>query len=326
MMKYINITQPGGPEVLMLEERQLPSIDARQVLIRVAAAGVNRPDLFQRAGSYPPPPGASDIPGLEIAGEVMETAADVDWPRKGDQVCALVSGGGYAEYCSADAVLCLPVPRGLSAVEAAAIPETFFTVWSNVFDRGKLQAGETLLIHGGSSGIGTTAIQLAKVWNSTVFITAGSATKCQACLDLGADRAINYNEEDFVEECMQATDGHGVDLILDMVAGSYIDRNVQLAAPDGRIVIIAGLEGFKTNVNFQTVILKRLTLTGSTLRARPLAFKAEIAGNLKRQIWPLLESGRVKPVIHKVFPLADAVEAHRMMESSTHIGKIILSV
>ena len=325
-MKFINIAQSGGPEVLKIEERETPSIAADQVLIKVAAAGINRPDVFQRAGFYPPPPGASDIPGLEIAGEVIEVADGVDRPHKGEQVCALVSGGGYAEYCCADASLCLPVPEGFSAVEAAAIPETFFTVWSNVFDRGRLLPGEKLLVHGGSSGIGTTAIQLAKAKGASVYVTAGSATKCQACIDLGADMAINYNEEDFVEECMKATDGHGVDVILDMVAGSYIDRNIQLAAPDGRIVLIAGLQGFKAEVNFQAIMRNRLTLTGSTLRPRPVTFKAEIAENLKKNVWPLLESGEVRPVIHTVFPLGEAAEAHRMMESSAHIGKIILCV
>jgi len=325
-MKFINIAQSGGPEVLKIEERDTPSISSDQVLIKVAAAGVNRPDVSQRAGFYPPPPGASDIPGLEIAGEVIEVADGVDWPQKGEQVCALVSGGGYAEYCCADASLCLPIPEGFSAVEAAAIPETFFTVWSNVFDRGRLQPGETLLIHGGSSGIGTTAIQLAKAKGASVYVTAGSAAKCQACIDLGADIAINYNEGDFVEECMKASDGHGVDVILDMVAGSYIDRNIQLAAPDGRIVLIAGLQGFKAEVNVQAIMRNRLTLTGSTLRPRPVTFKAEIAENLKQHVWPLLESGKVRPVIHTVFPLGEAAEAHRMMESSAHIGKIILSV
>ena len=325
-MKYINITEHGGPEVLQLEERETPAIAAGQVLIKVAAAGVNRPDVIQRGGFYPPPPGASDIPGLEIAGEVIEVNEGVDWPQKGEQVCALVTGGGYAEFCAAEAEQCLPIPKGFSAVQAAAIPETFFTVWSNVFDRGKLQSGERLLIHGGSSGIGTTAIQLAKARGATVYITAGNQEKCEACIALGADLAINYKEEDFVEKCMQASGDEGIDVILDMVAGPYIARNIQVAAPDARIVLIAGLQGFKAEVNFQTVLRNRLTITGSTLRPRSVAFKAKIAADLKENVWPLLESGEIKPVVHKVFSLAEAATAHEMMESSTHIGKIILSI
>jgi NADPH2:quinone reductase len=325
-MKYINITQHGGPEVLQLEERATPAIAAGQVLIKVAAAGVNRPDVIQRGGFYPPPPGASDIPGLEIAGEVVEVAEGVDWPQKGEQVCALVSGGGYAEFCTAEAEQCLPIPKDFSTVQAAAIPETFFTVWSNVFDRGKLQSDERLLIHGGSSGIGTTAIQLAKARGATVYITAGNQEKCEACIALGADLAINYKEEDFVEKCMQASGDEGVDVILDMVAGPYIERNIQVAAPDARIVLIAGLQGFRAEVNFQTVLRNRLTITGSTLRPRSVAFKAKIADDLKENVWPLLESGEIKPVVHKVFSLAEAAAAHQMMESSTHIGKIILSI
>jgi NADPH2:quinone reductase len=325
-MKYINITQHGGPEVLQLEERATPAIAAGQVLIKVAAAGVNRPDVIQRGGFYPPPPGASDIPGLEIAGEVVEVAEGVDWPQKGEQVCALVSGGGYAEFCTAEAEQCLPIPKDFSTVQAAAIPETFFTVWSNVFDRGKLQSGERLLIHGGSSGIGTTAIQLAKARGATVYITAGNQEKCEACIALGADLAINYKEEDFVEKCMQASGDEGIDVILDMVAGPYIERNIQVAAPDARIVLIAGLQGFKAEVNFQTVLRNRLTITGSTLRPRSVTFKAKIAADLKENVWPLLESGEIKPVVHKVFSLAEAAAAHEMMESSTHIGKIILSI
>jgi NADPH2:quinone reductase len=325
-MKYINITEHGGPEVLQLEERETPAIAAGQVLIKVAAAGVNRPDVIQRGGFYPPPPGASDIPGLEIAGEVIEVNEGFAWPQKGEQVCALVTGGGYAEFCAAEAEQCLPIPKGFSAVQAAAIPETFFTVWSNVFDRGKLQSGERLLIHGGSSGIGTTAIQLAKARGATVYITAGNQEKCEACIALGADLAINYKEEDFVEKCMQASGDEGIDVILDMVAGPYIERNIQVAAPDARIVLIAGLQGFKAEVNFQTVLRNRLTITGSTLRPRSVTFKAKIAADLKENVWPLLESGEIKPVVHKVFSLAEAAAAHEMMESSTHIGKIILSI
>jgi putative PIG3 family NAD(P)H quinone oxidoreductase len=325
-MKYINITKFGGAEVLALEEQESPTIATGQVLIKVKAAGINRPDVFQRAGFYPPPPGASDIPGLEIAGEVVEIAEDVTSPQPGDQVCALVSGGGYAELCVADARLCLPIPEGFSHIQAAAIPETFFTVWSNVFDRGQLKAGEKLLIHGGSSGIGTTAIQLAKAFGATVFVTAGSPEKCRACIGLGADLAINYKQEDFVTECKKATDDYGVDLILDMVAGDYISRNISLAAPDGRIVIIAGLQGFKVEADFQPVMRNRLTITGSTLRARSVEFKAKITEELKKHVWPLFISGEIKPVIHKVFPLTDAAEAQRMMESSSHIGKIILKL
>jgi putative PIG3 family NAD(P)H quinone oxidoreductase len=325
-MKYINITQFGGPEVLKLEEQASPSAGPGQVLIKVRAAGINRPDVFQRKGLYPPPPGASDIPGLEISGEVLETAADVSWPQVGDQVCALVTGGGYAEYCVAEASICLPIPKGLDHTEAAAIPETFFTVWSNVFERGRLQGGEYFLVHGGSSGIGTTAIQLAKAFGATVFATAGSIEKCQACLDLGADYAINYNKEDFVQVCKHSTDGYGMDVILDMVAGSYIDRNISLAAADGRIVIIAGLQGFKAEVDFLPVLHNRLTISGSALRPRSTEFKAEIAENLKQHVWPLLSSGQVKPVIHTVFPLSEAADAHHLMESSAHIGKIILSL
>ncbi len=325
-MKYINIPEPGGPEVLKLAERESPSIASGQVLIKVKAAGVNRPDVFQRAGFYPPPPGASDIPGLEIAGEVIEIADDVNWPQIGDLVCALVSGGGYAELCPADAGLCLPFPDGFDSIQAAAIPETFFTVWSNVFDRGKLLSGEKFLVHGGSSGIGTTAIQLAKAFGASVFATAGSTEKCKVCRELGADLAINYKEEDFVSVCKQATGEYGVDLILDMVAGTYINRNIELAAADGRIVFIAGLQGFKAEVDFQHVMRNRLSLSGSTLRPRSLEFKAKIAQNLKQHVWPLLSSGEVKPVIDTVFPMAEVVSAHRLMESSTHIGKIILAV
>ena len=324
-MKYIEITEPGGPDVLQVKETDEPTPGPGQVLIRVQAAGVNRPDCIQRAGFYPPPPGASEIPGLEIAGEVVACGDKVSAPAMGDYVCALVTGGGYAEYCVAEAELCLPLPEGLSMEEAAAIPETFYTVWSNVFDRGKLQPGESILIHGGSSGIGTSAIQLAHAMGAEVYTTAGSDEKCQACVDLGAKAAINYKEEDFVEVCMKATQDKGIDVILDMVAGVYINRNVQLAAEDGRIVIIAGLGGFKAEVDFMSVMRKRLTITGSTLRPRPVAFKAEIAANLKQHVWPLIEAGKVKPVIHRVFALSDAAEAHSMMEASSHIGKLILS-
>ena len=281
---------------------------------------------MQRQGKYPPPPGASDIPGLEIAGAVAAVGAGVAWPGPGAEVCALVAGGGYAEFAVADAALCLPVPKGLSVVEAAALPETFFTVWSNLFDRAGLKAGESALIHGGSSGIGTTAIQLAKAFGATVFTTAGNEDKCRVCRELGADRAVNYNKEDFVEVCKDATAGRGVDVILDMVAGDYVNRNIEVAAADGRYVFIAGLRGFSASVSVRSIMLKRLLLTGSTLRPRPVAFKAAIAAALKRHVWPLLEAGKIKPVVHAALPLREASAGHRMMEASEHIGKIMLRV
>ena len=323
-MKFIKITEFGRPDVLQLHEGDTPVAGPGQVLIKVAAAGVNRPDVFQRLGKYPPPPNAPETLGLEIAGEVVEVADGVNQLSIGAQVCALVPGGGYAEYAVADADLCLPIPRGLSAIEAAAIPETFYTVWSNVFDRGKLKAGQSILIHGGSSGIGTTAIQLAKAFGATVFTTAGSEEKCGFCRQLGADLAINYNESDFVTECKQATNNKGVNVVLDMVAGDYIDRDIQITCEDGYIVLIAGLGGFKTQVDFQAVMRNRLSITGSTLRPRPLEFKAQIAKNLHEHVWPLLESGKVKPIIHQSLPLAQAAEAHKIMESSQHMGKIVL--
>ena len=325
-MKYINIIEAGGPEVLHLEETEVPSPAAGQVLVKVKAAGVNRPDVMQRRGLYPPPPGASNIPGLEISGEVVEVNSDINWPKPGEQVCALVSGGGYAEYCVAEAALCLPLPAGFSHEQAAAIPETFFTVWSNVFDRGQLETGESLLVHGGSSGIGTAAIQLAKARGASVYTTAGSEEKCQACLELGADAAINYHEEDFVEVCMRLSEHKGIDVILDMVAGPYISRDIELAAEDGRIILIAGLQGFRAEIDFLAVMRKRLTISGSTLRPRPVAFKADIARKLHEEAWPLFANGQVKPVIHKVFPLAEASKAHQLMESSQHIGKLILQL
>ena len=325
-MKHIEISQFGDPDVLQLTEGDAPVPGENQVLVRVAAAGINRPDIMQRQGKYPPPPGASAIPGLEIAGEVIETGADVTWPQPGDQVCALVTGGGYAEFAVADAPLCLPVPAVLTPVEAAALPETFFTVWSNLFDRSALKAGESVLIHGGSSGIGTTAIQLAKAFGATVFTTAGNEEKCKVCRELGADLVINYNREDFVEACRNATDGKGVEVILDMVAGDYTNRNIAAAAVEGRYVIIAGLRGFSAEVSIRSIMLKRLVITGSTLRPRPVEFKAAIAAGLKEQVWPLLESGQVRPIIHTVLPLSKANEGHRLMESSRHIGKIMLQV
>jgi putative PIG3 family NAD(P)H quinone oxidoreductase len=291
----------------------------------VAAAGVNRPDVMQRMGMYPPPPGASDIPGLEIAGTVAALGPETSGMQTGDAVCALVSGGGYADYCLAPASLCLRIPKDLSEVQAAAIPETFFTVWTNVFDRGRLSSGESLLVHGGSSGIGTTAIQLAKAFGSTVYVTAGSDEKCQACTELGADAAINYRKEDFVERISELTNERGVDLILDIVGGEYLPRNLKSLAMEGRIVQIALQGGPKVEMNLLPIMMKRLTLTGSTLRPRTVAQKAMIAHSLREKVWPLLESGKVRPIIHATFPLEQAADAHRMMESSQHIGKIVLS-
>ncbi len=323
-MIAIEIREPGEPEVLVPVERPKPVPAAGEVLIKVAAAGVNRPDVFQRRGRYPPPPGASDIPGLEVSGTIEAIAADVhDW-RVGDSVCALVAGGGYAELCAAPAPQCLPVPRGLDLVTAAAIPETFFTVWTNVFERGRLQPGESILVHGGSSGIGTTAIQLAHARGSRVFATAGSAEKCAACEQLGAERAVNYREADFVAVIRELTAGRGVDVVLDMVGGDYFQRNIDALGLEGRLVEIATLHGVKAELNIQTIMQRRLTITGSTLRARPVADKGAIAAALRQHVWPLLESGAVKPIVHATFPLRDAAEAHRMMESSAHIGKLLL--
>ncbi|KAB7740888.1 zinc-binding dehydrogenase [Parvibaculum sedimenti] len=323
-MKAIAITKPGGPEVLELREIARPEPRHGEILIRVEAAGVNRPDTIQRMGLYPPPPGAPDTPGLEVAGEVVATGPGVTLWKAGDRVCALLGGGGYAEFATAHETHVLPIPKGFSAVEAAALPETFFTVWTNVFERGALKAGETFLIHGGTSGIGTTAIQLANCFGARVFATAGSAEKCAACLQLGAEAAINYREQDFVKETKALTGGRGVDVILDMVGGSYIARNIQSAAPDGRIVSIAFLQGSTAEVNFMPVMLKRLTLTGSTLRPRGIEEKAALARALRENVWPLIEAGRVRPRIDATFPLADAAKAHELMEKSTHIGKIVL--
>ncbi|WP_366556036.1 NAD(P)H-quinone oxidoreductase [Aquibaculum sediminis] len=328
-MQAIEIKQPGGPEVLQAAQRPVPTPGPGEVLIRVAAAGVNRPDVFQRQGNYAPPPGATDIPGLELAGEIVACGEGVQSWSAGDQVCALVSGGGYAEYCVAPAAQCLPLPRGLGLLEAAALPENYFTVWSNVFDRGGLREGEVILIHGGSSGIGTTAIQLAKAYGARVFATAGSDEKCRTCEELGAEKGINYRNEDFVEAVREATadasEGKGADLILDMVGGDYIPRDLRLLRPDGRLVLIAFLGGSKAEVDFQKLMVNRLTITGSTLRPRPISFKAAIAANLQAKIWPMLESGQVRPLIHRTFPLAQAAEAHALMESSSHIGKIMLT-
>ncbi|MGZ8191268.1 MAG: NAD(P)H-quinone oxidoreductase [Methylococcaceae bacterium] len=306
--------------------RPIPKPSDDQVLIKVAAAGVNRPDVMQRKGLYPAPPGASDLPGLEIAGTIVASGANVSRLKTGDKVCALVTGGGYAEYCLASASLCLPVPEGLSLIQAAALPETFFTVWSNVFDRARLLPSETLLVHGGSSGIGTTAIQLAKAFDAKVIVTAGSAVKCQFCVELGADAAINYKDQDFVEAIQQLTGRKGVDVILDMVGGDYFSRNLNCMAFDARLVQIALQNGTKAEINLLPVMLKRLTITGSTLRARDDAFKAGIANKLYSNVWPLLASGKIKPIIHSTFALNDAAEAHKLMESSQHIGKIILEL
>lgn len=325
-MRAIHIETPGAPEVLEVKSIDTPMPGEGQVLIRVAAAGVNRPDVVQRLGLYPPPPGAPDTLGLEIAGTVVALGGKVSTAALGDKVAALVSGGGYAEYCVADVPLLLPVPEGFSFIEAAALPETFFTVWTNVFDRGSLKAGESVLIHGGSSGIGTTAIQIAKHRGATVFATAGSRQKCLSCEELGAKRAINYKEDDFVDVIQQETGGKGVDVILDMVGGDYIERNIAALALNGRLVNIAFLGGSKAEVNFLPVMLKRLTLTGSTLRPRSVSEKAEIAESLKREVWPLLNTGAIKPVIDSTFPLAEARAAHELMEASTHIGKIVLTM
>ncbi|MEQ9465617.1 MAG: NAD(P)H-quinone oxidoreductase [Haliea sp.] len=325
-MQCIEISQPGGPEVLVVAEREAPRAGAGELLIEVVAAGVNRPDVMQRLGFYPPPPGASDLPGLEVAGTVAAVGAGVSGWSTGDRVCALTNGGGYAEYVTAPAGQCLPVPKELDLLAAAGLPETCFTVWTNVFDRGRLQPGESLLVHGGSSGIGTTAIQLACALGSTVYATAGSEEKCQACVELGASRAVNYRQEDFREVLAGVTGDAGVDVILDMVGGDYINRNIQLAALDGRIVNIAYQTGFETTVNFVPVLLKRLTMTASTLRPQSTAAKAAIAAGLREHVWPLLVQGRFKPVIAATFPLAEASAAHELMESSRHIGKIILQV
>jgi len=325
-MRAIEISQPGGPEVLVPVERPRPEPGPGEVLIKVSAAGVNRPDVVQRQGRYPPPPGASDLPGLEIAGEIVAGDAAAGGLRIGDKVCALVAGGGYAEYCVAPAQQCLPIPKGLSEVEAAGLPETFFTVWSNVFDRGRLAPGETLLVHGGASGIGTTAIQLATARGHKVYATAGSDDRVRAVEALGAVKGINYRTQDFVEEIKRATDGRGVDVILDMVAGDYVGRNLQCLADDGRAVIIAVLGGTKAAIDAGQVLRRRLTITGSTLRPRPVAFKAAIAQALREQVWPLLEQGKIKPVVHATFPLERACDAHAMMDADEHIGKIILTV
>ena len=327
-MKAIEISSHGAPEVLRLTERAAPVAAAGEVLIRVAASGVNRPDVLQRKGLYPVPPGASDLPGLEVAGVIIAgdaaalAAADL---KLGDRVCALVAGGGYAELCVAPVGQCLPVPAGLSDIEAASLPETFFTVWSNVFDRAHLQAGETLLVQGGTSGIGVTAIQMAKAAGASVIATAGSDEKCAACLQLGADHAINYRSHDFVAEVQRVTEGRGVNVILDMVAGSYVARELKCLAEDGRLVIIAVQGGVEAQIDAGSVLRRRLTITGSTLRPRSVAFKTAIAKALRDTVWPWLAAGRVKPVIHQVFPAAQAAQAHTLMESNQHVGKLVLT-
>jgi NADPH2:quinone reductase len=327
-VKAVEITSYGAPGVLKLGERPDPKAGPGEMLVRVAASGVNRPDVLQRTGNYPVPPGASDIPGLEIAGEIVggdDAELAAAGFKKGDRVCALVAGGGYAELCLAPIGQCLPVPNGLSDIEAASLPETFFTVWSNVFDRGHLQSGETFLVQGGTSGIGVTAIQMAKAFGAKVIATAGSDDKCDACLKLGADHAINYKTKDFVEEAKTITGGAGVNVILDMVAGSYVAREVNCLAEDGRLVIIAVQGGTKSEINAGLVLRRRLVITGSTLRPRPVAFKAAIAASLKQRVWPLVEKKAIRPVIFGTFAAADAAKAHELMESNQHVGKIVLT-
>jgi len=325
-MRVVQIDKPGGPEVLRPAERPRPEPKAHEILVKVAAAGVNRPDVLQRMGLYAVPPDASDLPGLEIAGEVAACGAAVTRWKVGDKVCALSHGGGYAEYCVTPEVQALPVPKGLSMVEAASLPETFFTVWSNVYDRGRLAPGESLLVQGGTSGIGVAAIQMAVATGNLVFATAGTDEKCAACVQLGAAAAFNYKTQDFVAGVKAATGGKGVDVILDMAAGDFVPLELKALADEGRLVFIAFLRGPKTELDVNEIMRKRLTITGSTLRPRPVEFKGAVARSLRERIWPLLEAGKIKPVIYKTFPLAQASEAHRLMETSTHIGKIVLSV
>lgn len=325
-MRAVEITQPGGPEVLVACERPTPEPGAGEVLIKVTAAGINRPDVFQRQGNYAPPPGASDIPGLEVAGEIVKGDAAAGGFKIGDRVCALIAGGGYAEYAVAPAVQCMPIPEGLSDIEAAGLPETYFTVWSNVFMRGQLKGDETLLVHGGASGIGTTAIQIARAMGHTVYATVGSDDRARVVEKLGAAHGINYKTQDFVVEIARLTDKRGVDVILDMVAGDYGPRNVQALADDGRVVVIALLGGSKGTLDFNQIMRRRLTITGSTLRPRPISYKAEIARELREQVWPLLTDKKIKPIIHATFPLADASKGHAMMDAGEQIGKIVLTV
>ena len=323
-MNYIQIEKHGDPDVLKLSSQSVPDPGLDEVLIRVEAAGVNRPDIMQRKGLYPPPPGATDVPGLEVSGTVVKKGKNVAEPEVGSQVCALVSCGGYAEYCLASASICLPVPKKISLQHAAGIPETFFTVWTNVFERGQLKSGETLLVHGGSSGIGTTSIQLGKAFGATVYTTAGTQEKCEYCKNLGADAAINYNENDFEAEIKTLTENRGVDVILDMVGGPYFPKNIKILAVQGRLLQIALMQGYKAEVDFRPLLMKRVTLTGSTLRPRSVKEKAEIARALRKEVWPLMDSGTIRPIIHQTFPLKKAADAHRLMESSNHIGKILL--
>jgi NADPH:quinone reductase len=325
-MRVIQIDKPGGPEALRPAERERPQPKPHEILVKVTAAGVNRPDVLQRMGLYAVPPDASDLPGLEIAGEVVACGAAVTMWKPGDAVCALTHGGGYAEYCVTPEVQALPVPKGVSMVEAASLPETFFTVWSNVYDRGRLAPGETLLVQGGTSGIGVTAIQMARATGNRVFATAGSEEKCAACVKLGAEAAFNYKTQDFVAGVKAATGGKGVDVILDMAAGDFVPKELKALADDGRLVFIAFLRGVKTELDVNELMRRRLTLTGSTLRPRPIAFKGAIAASLRSRIWPLIDAGKIKPVIYKTFPLEQAAEAHRLMESSAHIGKIVLTL
>ena len=328
LMRAVEISSFGAPDVLRLGQRPVPQPGVGELLIRVAASGINRPDVLQRAGHYAPPPGASDLPGLEVAGviEAGDTQAMASAGLKvGDRVCALVAGGGYAQWCVAPVGQCLPVPAGLNDIEAASLPETFFTVWSNVFDRGRLQAGEFLLVQGGSSGIGVTAIQLARAWGATVIVTAGSDEKCAACIELGASHAINYKTQDFVAEVQRITNGRGVNVVLDMVAGDYVAREVECLAEDGRLVIIAVQGGVKSSFNAGLVLRRRLTITGSTLRPRSVEFKAAIAQSLRSRVWPLIEQGKVRPVIYQTFDAGDAAAAHALMESNQHTGKIVLT-
>jgi putative PIG3 family NAD(P)H quinone oxidoreductase len=322
----IAIAKPGGPDVLQPIEVPVPMPGPREVLIRVAAAGINRPDLMQREGRYPPPPGATDIPGLEVSGTVVGCGSGASRWREGDEICALVSGGGYAEYCVAPDAQCLPIPKGLDLVAAGGVPETFFTVWMNVFDRGRLRAGESFLVHGGASGIGTTAIQMARAFGARVFATAGSDEKCYACEKLGAEQAINYKTADFVAAVMSLTGGRGVDVILDMVGAPYFTRNMDLLAVEGRLLQIAVMHGAKSEINLVRLLRQRLTITGSVLRARTVEEKGAIAGHVERQVWPLVEAGKIRPIIYATFPLRQAAEAHRLMESGSHIGKIVLTV
>ena len=323
-MNFIQIEKHGDPDVLKLSSQSVPDPGLDEVLIRVEASGVNRPDIMQRKGLYPPPPGATDVPGLEVSGIVVKTGKNVAEPKVGSLVCALVSCGGYAEYCLASASICLPVPEKISLEHAAGIPETFFTVWTNVFERGQLKSGETLLVHGGSSGIGTTSIQLGKAFGATVYTTAGTQEKCEYCKNLGADAAINYNENDFEAEIKTLTENRGVDVILDMVGGPYFPKNIKILAAEGRLLQIALMQGYKAEVDFRPLLMKRVTLTGSTLRPRSIKEKAEIARALRKEVWPLLDSGTIRPIIHQTFPLEKAADAHRLMESSSHIGKILL--